>query len=161
MGVGIDSAFRLQVSDVHGDHCCLLFFHIDELAEPELEGFVEVDPVSLAALQPRDVVLSQEYLAIFDDEKWPLNASWISEEANLFVRDVSDDRDFLGDLHATPQFLDLFDKVISVVVSANPPPVDEDLDTLAMAYRLLVGGTQGFYAEVLEDGHQLGRCRAN
>lgn len=97
--------------------------------------------------------LSEDNLAIIDDEERSLNTARICEEPHLFVGYVPDNRDLLRDLVLSPQLFDALDKVVGALMRTNPSSIDEDLDAFAVRNRLLVDHAQLFDSKVLEDRH--------
>jgi len=67
------------------------------------------------------------------DEQGALHSARIGEEPDFFVGNISDNRNLLWNFHASPQLLDFFDQVISVVVSAYPSAIDENFYAFAVA----------------------------
>jgi len=116
---------------MHGNHCSLFLFNVQELDEAIFQCIIKVHRFIALQVHGSDVLVLDLEITVFNDEKRPLDSACIRVEANLLVLDVSDNRHLFRDLERPAKLLDALDKVVRVVVGADPVAVDEDLDVPA------------------------------
>jgi hypothetical protein len=75
-------------------------------------------------------------LLAVNNEQRPLNSTSISVEANLFVWDVTNNRDFFRDLIVPTKIHNTSHKIISITVSAPPISIHENLYISSINLRL-------------------------
>lgn len=88
---------RVQIFQLHRNHCCFFFLNIQKLNKTFLAASFEI-PLSTALLllifvltskDLLDMPLSYSELVVFNDVEWTLNTTWISAKTNLSSAKVS------------------------------------------------------------------------